>query len=219
MAYSVYSPAMSKRATFLRLSAIRIAMALAVAGVGLSFVGATPTPTPNPCVFNDLGAASSGSSKSASGSWSSGCQSINRSGRYARFYRFSVSTRASIRIDLASATDSYLFLLSGAGTAQTSVESSDVGAVVDSDDDGGLGRNARISTILNAGTYTIEATTFRRETTGSFSLTLAVSAAPAPTDTPTPTFTPTPTVLLPLLQAHLLGHMDGLFTGLLGEIR
>ena len=50
-----------------------------------------------------------------------------------------------------------------AGAAGTSVESSDVGAVVDSDDDGGLGRNARISTILNAGTYTIEETTFRRE--------------------------------------------------------
>ena len=198
---------MSTRTTFLRLSAVRIAMALAVAGVGLSLVAAmptpsptptptqtaTPTPTPNPCVFNDLGAASSGSSKSASGSWSSGCQSINRSGRYARFYRFSISTRASIRIDLASATDSYLFLLSGAGAAGTSVESIDVGAVVDSDDDGGLGRNARISSIVNAGTYTIEATTFRRETTGSFSLALAVSAAPAPTDTPTPTFTPTPT--------------------------
>ena len=81
----------------------------------------------------------------------------------------------------------------GAGAAQTSVESSDVGAIVDSDDDDGLGRNARISSIVNAGTYTIEATTFRRETTGSFSLALAVSAAPAPTDTPTPTFTPTPT--------------------------
>ena len=33
-------------------------------------------------------------------------------------------------------------------TPGTSVESSDVGAVVDSDDDGGPGRNARISTIL-----------------------------------------------------------------------
>ena len=64
----------------------------------------------------------------------------------------------------------------GAGAAGTSVESSDVGAVVDNNDDGGIGRNARISTILNPGTYTIEATTFRRETTGSFSLTLAVSA-------------------------------------------
>ena len=128
---------MSKRTTFLRLSAVCIAMSLAVAGVGLAFVGATPTgiPTPSP------------------------------------------------------SPDAY----AGAGAAQTSVESSDVGAVVDSDDDGGLGRNARISSIVNAGTYTIEATTFRRETTGSFSLTLAVSAAPAPTDTPTPTFTPTPT--------------------------
>ena len=37
---------MSKRTTFLRLSAVRIAMALAVAGVGLSLVGATPTPVP-----------------------------------------------------------------------------------------------------------------------------------------------------------------------------
>ncbi len=203
---------MSKRTTILRrgrvfLQAMAVAslpLALAACGVplptptagspaGEAAQTATPTPTPNPCVFNDLGSASSGSSKSASGSWSSGCRSINRSGRYARFYRFSLSARASIQIDLSSATDSYLFLLSGAGAARTSVESSDVGAIVDSDDDGGRGRNARISTIVNAGTYTIEATTFRRETTGSFSLTLAVSAAPAPTDTPTPTFTPTAT--------------------------
>ena len=39
---------MSKQTTFLRPSAVRIALALAVAGVGLSLVGATPTPTPTP---------------------------------------------------------------------------------------------------------------------------------------------------------------------------
>ena len=129
--------------------ALRIALALIIMAVGLTLVAATPspsptptptpsptqtatpTPTPNPCVFNDLGRVSAGSSKSASGSWTSGCRSVNRAGRYARFYRFSLNARADIRIDLASATDSYLFLLSGAGAAGTSVEPSDLGAVVD----------------------------------------------------------------------------------------
>ena len=50
MAYSVYSPAMSVRATFLRLSAIRIALALAVAGVGLSFLGAAAHPNAVPTI-------------------------------------------------------------------------------------------------------------------------------------------------------------------------
>ena len=102
------------------------------AGAGLTLTPTpTPTPTPNPCVFNDLSRVSAGSSKSASGSWTSGCQSVNRAGRYARFYRFSLNARADVRIDLASATDSYLFLLSGAGATGTSVESSDLGAIVD----------------------------------------------------------------------------------------
>ena len=41
---------MNTRTTFLRLSAVRIALALAVTGVGLAFVGATPAATPVPTI-------------------------------------------------------------------------------------------------------------------------------------------------------------------------
>ena len=106
-----------------------------------------------------------------------------------------LSADASVRIDLTSATDAYLFLRSGAGAARTSVEASDLGSILASDDDSGSGRNARIERALDRGTYTIEATTFRREATGSFTLALRASATPTPTPTPspTPTWTPTPT--------------------------
>ena len=179
---------MSKRTTF---ACIAIALAVALAPTPTP----TPTPTPVPCVFNDLGSVAVGSSKSASGNWTSGCRSISRPGRYARFYRVSLTADASVRIDLTSATDAYLFLRSGAGAARTSVEASDLGSILASDDDSGSGRNARIERALDRGTYTIEATTFRREATGSFTLALRASATPTPTPTPspTPTWTPTPT--------------------------
>ena len=46
-----YTPGtMSKRTTYFRLSAIRIATALAVAGIGVLFVGAAPSPTPVPTI-------------------------------------------------------------------------------------------------------------------------------------------------------------------------
>ena len=185
---------MSKRTTFACI-AIALAVALAPTPTPTPTPTATPTPTPVPCVFNDLGSVAVGSSKSASGNWTSGCRSISRPGRYARFYRVSLTADASVRIDLTSATDAYLFLRSGAGAARTSVEASDLGSILASDDDSGSGRNARIERALDRGTYTIEATTFRREATGSFTLALRASATPTPTPTPspTPTWTPTPT--------------------------
>ncbi len=51
--------------------------------------------------------------------------------------RCALSGQASAQIDLASLTEAYRYLLSGAGVARTSVESSGVGAIVASDDDGG----------------------------------------------------------------------------------
>ena len=69
------------------------------------------------------------------------------------------------------------------------------GAVVDHNDDiSGSNRNSRIITTLAAGVYTVEATTYRYQTTGNFTLTIRppVTVQPTATATATPTATPTP---------------------------
>ena len=112
----------------------------------------TPAPTPTPTLTatpqpgSDDCLASIGipnGTVSRDGAWSSGCASANRSGRYARFYSFSLSQQASVQIDLTSATDTYLFLLEDAGTN---------GTLIERDDDGGpTGYNSRITRTLSAG--------------------------------------------------------------------
>jgi hypothetical protein len=100
------------------------------------------------------------------GSWDSDCQSANRSGSYARFYTFSLSSDMLVDIELESSEDTYLYLLRGEGTE---------GDIVDEDDDGGYGSNSWISRQLPEGTYTIEATTYDARTRGSFTLSLSGS--------------------------------------------
>ena len=129
------------------------------------------------CSVSSLGSISS--SVTRTGSWSSSCSSANRSGRYARFYSFSVSGTSDVQIDLSSSVDTYLFLLSGAGTS---------GSIEDRDDDGGTGSNSRIEMELSAGSYTVEATTFYSARTGSFTLTIDVSGSTTgPSNAPAPT--------------------------------
>ena len=112
------------------------------------------------CTVERLGSVTLG--RRAAGSWDSGCESTNRSGRYARYYSFVLTRAVEVGISLASSTDTYLFLLSGAGTG---------GRVVASNDDMALGdSNSRIVRRLSAGTYTIEATTFGEAVTASFTL-------------------------------------------------
>lgn len=100
------------------------------------------------------------------GSWSSGCGSTHRSGSYAWYYTFTLSSSASIQIDLTSSADTYLYLMSGSGRS---------GQLLTWDDDGGAGTSSRITRTLAAGTYTIEATTFFSGRTGSFTMTLRSS--------------------------------------------
>ena len=94
-----------------------------------------------------------------SGSWTSDCDSVNRSGSYARFYSFSVGASSDVRIDVTSSEDGYMFLLNGSDTD---------GSEVDSDDDGGGNLNPRIEQSLAAGDYTVEATTYYEERMGDF---------------------------------------------------
>ena len=104
---------------------------------------------------------------SVSGYWDGNCASTHRSGGYGRFYAFTLTQRTRVQIGLASSEDTYLYLLSGADSE---------GSVVDEDDDGGsTGNNSYLDLTLEAGTYTIEATTYDAGATGDFSLTITVA--------------------------------------------
>src|SRR4029077_13673714 len=100
------------------------------------------------------------------GTWTTACTSYHRAGRYARYYTFSLTAAASVRIDLNSTADPYLYLQSGNGTN---------GTVLAQDDNGGGGLNARLSLDLAPGTYTVEATTSGIGRTGSFTLAVATT--------------------------------------------
>jgi len=102
--------------------------------------------------------------QTVNGSWTEACYSRNRDSCYAGYYTFSLSVSTQVQMDLMSAADTFMFLLQGAGMD---------GNVITSDDDGGEGLDSRIVTWLNAGTYTIEATTWGPHEVGDFSLSLA----------------------------------------------
>ena len=91
------------------------------------------------------------------------CPSVNRpadedapgDGRYlARYYTFSLSETADVTITLESPIDTYLYLLEGAGMGGTVLHKND-----DIDRDN-RNFNSRIQATLDAGDYTIEATTY-----------------------------------------------------------
>ena len=135
-----------------------------------------PTPTPTPptdACLSDLGTLDRGDAKHRVGTWADDCPSNSRDGSYARFYTFTLDQRMPVQIDLTSSKDPYLFLLRGSGRN---------GGVVDENDDvvSGTDTNSQISTTLDAGTYTIEATTYRGGTTGEFGLTVLVPPEPTP---------------------------------------
>ena len=111
------------------------------------------------------------------GSWSSAsdCHSPNRpidpEGRgdgiyYAVYYDFHVSRTSEVTITLESSTDTYLYLLTGAGRN---------GEFIDKNDDINYDTrnlNSRITKTLEPGNYSIEATTYAKEATGDFTLTI-----------------------------------------------
>ena len=144
----------------------------------------TPTPTPSPTPLPGDGCTRSLSGNgSVAGEWTSDCDSEHRDGRYARYYTFSLAAETEVTIDLVSETDAFLFLLRG--IAKT-------GNVLHRNDDY-QAYNSRISETLSAGDYTIEATTYSRQASGTFTLTAeGIGSATVPTSTPPATATPTP---------------------------
>ncbi len=119
---------------------------------------APPAPAPTSCGVEALAL-----NQSVSGSWTSGCQATHRAGRYARYYAFDLPSGGSVRVTLRSSVDTYLLLLRGRGTG---------GAVMAENDDTFLSTNSEIGISLPAGAYTIEATTYGANVTGSFTLSL-----------------------------------------------
>ena len=126
------------------------------------------------------------------GSWTADCPSTNRDNAYARFYTFTLTQQAEVTITLESATDPYLFLLSGTGT--------DSDKLTENDDIDAPSRNfnSRITRTLNPGSYTIEATTYTPGLTGDFTLTTTGIDFTTPGDTqPSPDPSPDTTPTLP----------------------
>ena len=117
------------------------------------------------------------------GTWDTGCTSniAASSGdgdRYARFYTFTLDEESDVTIDLSSDEDTYLYLRSGTATD---------GDVVADNDDRAVGNyDSLIEERLDAGDYTIEATTYYAGVTGSFTLAVSAVAVPEPTPSPSP---------------------------------
>ena len=147
---------------------------------------ATPEPTPEPPADSCVETISADGT--VSGSWGSDCASEGRSGSYASYYTFTLTESAEVSITLESSVDTYLYLRQGAGRDGNTQHENDDHDVAEftlaSSTDSG------ISESLDAGDYTIEATTYDADTAGDFSL--SVSGLPAtaePQPTPEPTVT------------------------------
>ena len=94
--------------------------------------------------------------------WTSDCLSIQREGSYALFYTFYLQEQSDVTIFLRSPVDTYLYLYSG---MDTSAQYIDHNADITN-----TNLNSRIERTLQAGAYTIEATTSGRQRTGHFTL-------------------------------------------------
>ena len=101
------------------------------------------------------------------GQWRDDCGSYARGNSRALWYSFNLAESAEITINLAATSgdaDAWLYLREGGAAS---------GAFLYEDDDSGPGYSAEIQETLDAGSYTVEATTFGQDETGSFNLTIS----------------------------------------------
>ena len=133
------------------------------ADTGLLFCDEEP---PDPCVEQLTGDGI------VNGSWETGseCVSENRdgdgTGAYAHYYTFTLTEQSELTMTLESTADTYLYLLEGTGRDGKQVAEND-----DIDRDGS-DYNSRIAGEFEPGDYTIEATTYEAEVSGTFTLTV-----------------------------------------------
>ena len=140
----------------------------ATGGFTLSVSVAEP---PAVSCIQDLGALTTGETKTLTGSWVEDCDSAYREGSYARFYSFTLGEEREVTIDLTSSVDTYLYLLEGTG------EEGEV--ITENDDAAEGGTDSRIVATLSSGTYAIEAATSGAGVTGDFTLDVTASEPPA----------------------------------------
>ena len=158
-------------------------------GHGFAYLPASDAadpPDPNVCIQRIYG------DQTIEGVWNDTCLSENRpddeegpgeGDYYARFYTISVSADRRVTISLSSEEDTYLYLLKGEGKD---------GEIVASNDDVTRYINLDSQVVVDvreAGDYTIEATTYQKETSGEFTLTVAITDAgeePDPVPAPAP---------------------------------
>ena len=151
-----------------------------------------PTPEPSP---TDPCLESLTDSSPVTGFWAGDCVSLHpeRDGSYARFYAFELLESSDLVVTLESTVDTYLYLREGIGKDGPIVDEND------DDNDNNFDLNSStdsgILASLDAGSYTIEATTYAAEEGGEF--TLVVQGLP-PTDTLVPTPTPTVVPITPI---------------------
>ena len=172
---------------------------LKISGLGSSGGGPTPAPT-------DTCTDAITADGSTSGTWAAGCDSQAREGRYARYYSFTTTEDKAITITLDSDTDPYLYLRSGGKTGAVAAQNDDHGDLLPDTaapipvacaNTTGLGQRDSCITItsLPAGSYTIEATTYRANEAGSFTLTVSGLSTGGGGPTPPPTDTCAATAL------------------------
>ena len=121
--------------------------------------GATSTSSQGRCEIAGL-LRLTGASTSGTGEWvSSDCRSDYTGRVYSDRWRLEVARGAWVTIDLtSSSTDTFLTLLGEDGQS------------IEDDDDGGQGVDSRITRQLDAGTYYLEASTYRGRATGSYEI-------------------------------------------------
>ncbi|MCY4027370.1 MAG: pre-peptidase C-terminal domain-containing protein [Acidobacteria bacterium] len=130
------------------------------------------------CSIEALGTLTEAAPLARTGSLDPDCVSPNLAGELARYYSFTVPENAEVQIDLTSSTfDAWLALREGSDVS---------GRRLERDDDGGPGTDARIRRDLSPGTYTIEATSFREDETGAFTLTVQHTEPTQPETTHAP---------------------------------
>ena len=139
-------------------------------GYGFAQMPAAPTTPPpaDPCTSEIT------ADGATTGAWAANCVSQVASPDpadaadakgYARYYTFTTTEQKTVTISLDSGVDTYLYLRSGDAKSGT--------PVAENDDKVSGNTNSEISQSLAAGTYTIEATTYKAATAGDFTLTLS----------------------------------------------